>query len=218
MAARRDLALDFVQSQGQTERRSERIKAGFTAMNDFPQKTHKISSSCASLCKGVKVKVIWVGSKQKVHPCCWLTSPSAAVWSDKRLVHGTEIDPLSLCLSLWIKEAANTISNANVNSFSTPRWRSGSWTTTTTCRCSLMAYVRLLIRTRSSPARESMTCWTAAAPRSCLSSLSSSCPSGVSLGRGAALTVYQSHTSQLISPVTPCGLIIVFTFTVLSSY
>lgn len=62
------------------------------------------------------------------------------------------------------------------------RWRLKSWTTTTTCLCSLMAYVRLFIRTSSSPARESMTCWSTEAPRSSLSFPSSSSPSRVGLG------------------------------------
>lgn len=83
------------------------------------------------------------------------------------------------------------------------RWRSRSWTTTTTCLCSSMACARPFIRTSSSPARESMTCWSTEGPRSSPSFPSSSSPSRVSLG-GCLPSWFTNHTQHSsFSQVTP---------------
>ena len=88
------------------------------------------------------------------------------------------------------------------------RWRLKNWTTSTTCLCSLTACARRLIRTSSSPARESMTCWSTEAPRSSLSFPSSSSPSRVSLGR-CPHSWFTNHTHHGSFPKWPCACVCV---------
>lgn len=66
-----------------SKEKGQKMKGSFMAINDFLEKHMEVLSVCVHFgeLKGVFVRGARLSSKQKVHPCCWLMSPSTAVCS-----------------------------------------------------------------------------------------------------------------------------------------